>query len=93
MIDIEIMGWRGWFLWTLTLLGISSEKLAIGTALRGLQLFRRSATTTASMTMRRGRVAARPNLLGLGTLLQCKERHNVIVVVSSYDIFFKNHIQ
>jgi hypothetical protein len=39
MIDIEIMGWRGWFLWTLTFLGISSEKLAIGTALMNSQKF------------------------------------------------------
>jgi hypothetical protein len=33
MIDIETMGWRGWFLWSLTFLGIYFKKLAIGTAL------------------------------------------------------------
>jgi hypothetical protein len=42
MIDIETMGWRGWFLWLLTFLGIYFKKLAIGCSTFRLRILRRA---------------------------------------------------
>jgi hypothetical protein len=39
MIDLETLGWRGWFPLTLIFLGYYSKKLAIGTALTLITLY------------------------------------------------------